>query len=82
MNHDSDQEILDDVDITILEMDKRDRIINTMDNLYTDIICRFQSGTIQIYHPHVIPFLSRTDFINWIINNNETVAKIINNSCT
>ena len=67
----------DDIDPILTEQNEYDRINNMIDDMYDDIIARFQSGSVTISNPYIMRFMTKNDFIDWIINNNEYIANIL-----
>ena len=54
-----------------------DRINNMIDILYENVIVLFQRGNMPISNPDIIPSMTKADFIEWIINNNDYVASFL-----
>lgn len=64
------------MDTEVVDQNDYDRIIDTIDNLYS-VIEKFQSGESEIFHPYAMRFMTKSDFVNWIINNNKHVSDIL-----
>lgn len=67
----------DEIDSEIMEESEYDIIIDMIDNLYS-VIQKFQSGNAIVSNPCVIPYMTKNDFVSWIVNNNEYVSNILN----
>ena len=73
----SNNTIEDDIDPELSKQNEYDRIMDTINDLYSDVIMRFRSGSTTISNPYIMQMMTKTDFVNWIINNNEYVASIL-----
>lgn len=64
------------MDTEFTNQDDYDRMIDSIDNLYS-VIVKFQTGESTISHPYAMRFMTKIDFVNWIINNNKYVSDIL-----
>lgn len=52
------------------EIEYFDRVINEIDNLYENVICRFKEGKMLVTNPFICSFMLKSDFVNWVMENN------------
>jgi hypothetical protein len=64
------------MDTEFTNQDDYDRTIDMIDNLYS-VIVKFQTGESITSHPYAMRFMTKTDFVNWIIYNNKRVSDIL-----
>jgi hypothetical protein len=76
---DSNQTEFEDIDTEVIDYGEieYDNITDTIDMLYYNVVVPFQSGNILVSNPDIIPYMTRSDFIKWIIDNNDYVANFI-----
>lgn len=52
------------------EQEEYDILLTRIDYLYELVMCEFKSGHMIISNPYIFSFMIKSDFINWVLNNN------------
>ena len=51
--------------------------VTKINKLYDEIITTFKTGQAIVYSPYVFNYLSKEKFLEWLIQNNKDIAKIL-----
>jgi hypothetical protein len=68
-----ENELSEEVD----EEDEYEYLMERINDMYDDVIMKFQSGQGIIFNPTIIRYMTRKNFFKWIIDNNDYVANVL-----
>ncbi|BCS83046.1 hypothetical protein QLL95_gp1077 [Cotonvirus japonicus] len=74
----ADNEVLlnSEYNMYIKKINSQDIILEKINELYDNVIINFRKGNLVVYNPNILNKLSRTQFINWVIEKNPEIYNI------